>query len=146
MIRHAIFAEALRHLMSILPLPVLVIETAFGALLMAAVDPTQADSTCRRRARRRAVDVPAVATPTEHETLIAARALAVPQRIVHVVLGVDVITLDTDPSLWQGSAWVGRWNGWNPSRQPCVKRGGSDSVSGPPSIPTPQPLYLLRLP
>lgn len=145
MIRHAIFVEALRHRLPVLPLPVPVVEAALGALLMAAVDPAHADSTRRRRARPRAVDVPSVAAPAEHEALIAARALAVTQRIVHVVLGVDVITLDTDPSLWQGSCLGGPLERVVLSRQPCVKRGGSDLVSGPPSIPTPLSLYALRL-
>jgi len=94
MIRHGIFMPAKVHPPSVHPLPIPVIEPTLWTLLIAAVDPPQADSTSRTGAQRRAVDIPTVATPADHETMITARALAVPQRIVHVALA------------WTGSRWT----------------------------------------
>jgi hypothetical protein len=84
MIRHTFFSKALPYVVPVLPLPVPVVEPSFGALLVTEIDLPQVDSTRRCGARPGAVDMPAVATPANHETLIAARALAVQQQNVHV--------------------------------------------------------------
>ncbi len=147
MIRHAIFVPASVHPPPVGPLSILMIEAASRTLLMAAVDPPHADSTRRCGARQRAVDVPTVAAPADHETMIAARALAVPQRIVHVAPGVDRLTLDMTALTWQksGPGWLrGRVL---PSSLSMRERGGSGAANTRvPAHPTSVPLVPPRKP